>query len=131
MLTTSAIYISLSGLLILVLASTSFRPRLSKKIGLGDAGNKDLMVAMRCQANNAEYMPITLLLLAVAEVNGASHILLHIAGVTFVAARAWHAWGFMRSNGLMSAGRYYGTLINFSIIIFLAAINMLLAFKLI
>lgn len=129
MLSVSAIYIALCGLLVIALSTLSISVRQSTSIGLGSGGNRKLEAAMRCQGNNAEYIPVTLLLLAAAELNGASATLLHAAGAAFVFSRIWHAQGFMAKPGTKSAGRFYGTLITWLVITFLAAVNLLLSFK--
>lgn len=104
----SAFYTSLLALLMLVLAYQVVKQRLRHKSGLGHQ-NDDLMVAGRAHANAAEYIPITLLLMVIAELNGANPTVLHISGVAFLVSRIIHAWGFKTSGGKTHFGRYWGT----------------------
>ena len=55
-------------------------------------------VAQRAQANFIEYVPIALLLLAVAESQGLTGWLLHTSGVILVLARLLHAWGLSKEQ---------------------------------
>lgn len=120
MIPVSAFYIALTSLLILYLAYLVVRQRLSFKIGLQDGGNDGLSIAMRAHANAIETAVPTLLLMAAAELNGAPLWMIHLCGVAFVASRTFHAYGFTVSKGTMHAGRYYGTLITWVVIILLS-----------
>lgn len=124
----SAFYTSLLALLMLVLAYQVVKQRLRHKSGLGHQ-NDDLMVAGRAHANAAEYIPITLLLMVIAELNGANPTVLHISGVAFLVSRVIHAWGFKASSGKTHFGRYWGTLINWVVILWLCAVNLLLSWR--
>ena len=91
MLPITALYASLLAALVMVLAALVVAIRKSQKIGLGDAGNQDLQVRIRAHANALENIPLALILLALAELNGLSPILLHLAGLTLLvlAYRHW------------------------------------------
>ena len=43
--------------------------------------------------NATEYIPITMLLLVMAEVNGTPLWIIHLLGITFVIGRLMHAYG--------------------------------------
>ena len=122
----SAFYTSLLALLMLLLAYQVVKQRLRHKSGLGHQTD-ELMVAGRAHANAAEYIPITLLLMVIAELNGANPTVLHISGVAFLVSRVIHAWGFKASGGKTHFGRYWGTLINWVVILWLCAVNLLLS----
>jgi uncharacterized membrane protein YecN with MAPEG domain len=64
--------------------------------------------AARVQANFAEYVPLAVVLLVLAELASLPTPALHVAGVTLVASRLLHAWGLSHSPG-RSFGRFYGT----------------------
>ncbi len=49
-------------------------------------------------ANFAEYVPLALLLLAMAEIRGASPLWLHIGGVALLIGRVAHAIGVSRPH---------------------------------
>ena len=122
----TALYGSLLGFLLLHLAYTVIMCRQTHKSGLGHTNN-ELLIVGRNHANAAEYIPITLILFALAELNGAVNSLLHVIGCVLIAARLLHAWGFKISKGKTHMGRYWGTLMTFLCIILLAFINLYLS----
>lgn len=89
----AALYGALAGLLFMALTLGVFQARTRARVMIGDGGNKPLLRASRAHANFAEYAPITLLLLALAEMTGAPAWLLHVAGIALLAGRAAHAFG--------------------------------------
>lgn len=97
--------------------------RRSLKIGIGDGENKILNRAIRMQGNFIEQTPITLILLAIFEMNGGSPLMLHICGGVFVASRAIHAMGISRSAGV-TWQRKYGSLGTYLVILTLALSNI-------
>lgn len=105
----SAFYAAVIALMMLGLAYrvTGFRRRDS--IGLGEAGSRDLQVAVRAHANLVEYAPLFLLLLFIGEINGVGVSWLHGAGLLFVLSRFAHAWGLTESSGGVHPGRLFGT----------------------
>lgn len=124
----SAFYTSLLAILMLVLAYQVVKQRMRHKSGLGHT-HDDLLVAGRNHANAAEYIPITLLLLIIAELNGANPTVLHVSGVAFLLSRLAHAWGFQSSKGKTHGGRYWGTLVNWVVILWLCSVNLLLSWR--
>ncbi|NNF17995.1 MAG: MAPEG family protein, partial [Gammaproteobacteria bacterium] len=92
---------------------------------LGDGGNKDILHAMRLQANLVEYAPISLLLLLFLELNLLTRLWLHVFGLIFLVARLLHVWGFGRRSGV-STGRVLGTMLTWLNIIAMAVINAFL-----
>lgn len=115
----TAIYAALLALLLLFLALRVVLLRRKYKVGIGSNQNKELARAIRVHANALEYVPITLLMLAIAEVNGVNNYIVNGAGMTLVLARVLHAYGFSRSAGV-SFGRFYGTLLSWLTIIALS-----------
>lgn len=122
----TAFYASICALLLLYLAYGVVRFRQSQKKGLGH-DTKELLIAGRNHANAAEYMPIALLLLALAEINGAATNLLHMLGLVFVAARFAHAYGFKKGLGKVHMARFHGTLFTWISIFALALVNLWLS----
>lgn len=90
-------YAALLGLLFMVLSVRTLRARRRLKIAVGDAGNPEMLRAMRVHANFAEYVPFALLLLWFVEQRGAGGTLLHAAGSLLVAGRVLHAYGVSRA----------------------------------
>ena len=72
------IYAAILALIFVALSVQTLRLRRKLKIAIGDAGNEAMLRAMRVHANFAEYVPSCLLLLMLAEMQGAHHYLLHI-----------------------------------------------------
>ena len=107
--TISALYAGLCGLLLLGLAVLVVARRRSAKIGIGVRDDRELERRVRAHGNAAEYVPIALLLLLVAELSGLGGTWLHAAGIGLVVARVAHAWGLTNSAGT-SPGRFVGTL---------------------
>ncbi|MGB1236236.1 MAG: MAPEG family protein [Planktomarina sp.] len=98
--------------------------RRKNKIGLGDDGNKGLMKRMRAQSNFVETVPLALILLILIELNGQSHILVHVLGAMLLAGRVVHAVGFSARPPKMR-WRSAGMLLTLSAI-FIAAWALLL-----
>lgn len=121
----TALYGALLGFLMLYLAFDVVKYRQRHKSGLGHK-HDDLLVTGRNHANATEYIPIILILIGLAELNGASNAILHIFGALFLFARVIHAWGFKVSKGMTHTGRYWGTVITFLCLIALGLLNLYL-----
>jgi uncharacterized protein len=124
----TALYAGLLGLLYLVLCGFVVAQRRRARVGLGTGGDTSLERAVRVHGNFAEYAPIFLVLLLVAELGGAASGLLHGLGIAFVLARLGHAFGLGRSSGT-SQGRFFGTLVSWVAILVLAILNVWQAFS--
>ena len=123
MLPITSLYAAILALLLLKLAFGVIKIRQFHKSGLGYE-HKDLLLAGRTHANATEYVPISLILLAIAELNGVPGIMLHIPGIVLVVARIGHARGFKLGSGGAHPGRYLGTLLTWMVIAWLSFINI-------
>jgi len=88
-----------AGLFALLFAALSIRViarRRSTGVALGFAGRPDLERAIRAQANFAEYVPLSLILLLVGESAGLPAWALHLAGLSLLIGRVIHALGVSR-----------------------------------
>ena len=94
MLSITPLYAAPIGLLFLLLSVNVIRQRLALKVSVGDGGEKALIKAMRAQSNCAEYAPLTLLLIAMAELQGGPNWLIHMLGSLLLLGRLAHAYGF-------------------------------------
>lgn len=112
-------YAGLLALMILLLALRVVLYRRGVRIGLGDAGDRDLARRVRAHGNAIEYVPIALLLLLLLELQAIAPMWLHGFGIALVLARLLHAWGLSRSGG-PSIGRTYGTIITVLVIMAMA-----------
>jgi uncharacterized membrane protein YecN with MAPEG domain len=124
----TALYAGLCGVVLLALAARVIRLRWKLRVGIGDGGERPLHKAMRVHGNAAEYVPIALLLLLVAELDRSPSMLLHVCGATFVGARVLHAVGLSRSSGA-SWPRMAGTILTVLVIATLAVTNIAAFFR--
>ena len=86
--------------------------RRSGRVSLGDAGNPALLVRIRAQGNCAEYAPLGIVLLLLAELAGAAPALLHLSGLVLLEGRISHAWA-LSGRGRLGA-RTIGMLMTFT-----------------
>ncbi len=93
----TALYAAPIALVFLALSWRVIAYRRAHRLGLGDHGDKSLMKRMRAQANCAEYAPIGLLMLALAESLAAPVALLHLLGLLLLLGRVVHGYGFSAS----------------------------------
>lgn len=124
MLPITSFYAAILALFALKLAFNVIKMRQFHKEGLG-YGQKDLLLAGRIHANAMEYIPIGLILLGLAEINGIPHLFIHIAGASLLIARVMHAKGFKAGRGRTHPGRYWGTVTTWLVLVFLSLLNLL------
>ena len=89
----TALYAGLLLLLFLVLTARVLARRYKAQVVLGTGGDRLLERAVRVHANCAEYVPVFLVTLLVAELCGAPTVALHAAGVAMLAGRIAHGVG--------------------------------------
>lgn len=111
----TSIYAALIAVLFLTLSLRVVRYRREHRVSLGDAGDASLLKRMRAQANCAEYAPIGLILLLLVELQGAPGVLVHLLGLTLLAGRVLHAYGFSASPPKMAL-RAFGMMLTFVMI---------------
>lgn len=104
----TAFYAALAGLMLLALAGLVVRARWRYRTSLGVGSEPGMERSVRVHANFVEYVPLALVLMLLAELNGVAGTWLHGAGVLLLASRALHATGLSRTSG-RSFGRFYGT----------------------
>jgi uncharacterized protein len=119
----TALYAALCAFLVLALAVRIMVMRFRMRTGIGDGGDSRLARAIRIHGNAIEYVPIALVLLLVAELDGARPALLHGCGIVLVVARIAHALGLVRSPGL-SLGRGIGVTGTVGVITVLAVFDL-------
>ena len=89
----TALYAGLLAVLFVYLAARVIQLRREGRIAVGDGGNALLLRRMRVHANFAEYVPLALILMALAESLNTWAWLLHIFGAALLAGRISHAYG--------------------------------------
>lgn len=95
----AGLYAGLVALVYLALGVRVIVLRWRYRVGAGDGGERVLAKAIRVHGNAAEYVPLALVLLLLADLCGAPRALLHGCGIVFVAARLLHAFGLTRTSG--------------------------------
>lgn len=93
-----------AGLLALVFVVLSFRTigaRRAARVEIGDGSDRELLRRMRVHANFAEYVPIALILMALAETLKSGALLLHGIGLTLLVGRIVHAYALSQSPHIL------------------------------
>jgi uncharacterized protein len=90
----TALYGALNAIFNVLLANHVSTLRRRHKVTLGDA--PELTVAVRAHANNAEFVPLALVVMLLIELCGGNHALLHVYGGLLFAARIAHWFGLPR-----------------------------------
>ncbi|GAA5524457.1 inner membrane protein YecN [Microbulbifer aestuariivivens] len=129
MATVTAFYAALCALLILALAFRVVRFRRTAKVGLGSGGKHAANILIRAHANAVEYVPLALLLLLLAELNGLAASWLHVLGGTLVIARLLHVVGLSAGKGGYHPGRFWGTALTWAVILVLALVLLVETFR--
>jgi uncharacterized protein len=94
----TALYASLLVPLFILLSLRVIRTRRGRKVSIGDGQDQHMLRAMRVHANFAEYVPMSVLMMALAESTGVHHWLLHAAGGALIAGRLSHAYGVSQTT---------------------------------
>ena len=119
----TALYAGILALVVIALAINVTVYRVKLRISVGDGGNAQMLRMIRLHGNAVEYVPITLLLMLIYELNGGSHTVLHAAGFAMLAGRIVHAWGLSLSD-MPNRGRQIGQSLTWLTVIALAAMNL-------
>ncbi len=112
----------LIGVLAVLLTVNVGRLRTSKKIFLGDGGDKEMLSAIRAHANLIEFAPLVLLLIWAMH-GPFGHRTADILAIVFVVARGLHAGGML---GYIPYGRTIGA-IGTSVVLAWASIALIVA----
>ncbi len=92
------VYAGSLGLVFVYLSIRVIRARRQEQVALGDGDNPRLRRAMRVHANFAEYVPLALILIAFAELQGQPVVLVHTLGIALLVGRLIHAFGVSQEN---------------------------------
>ena len=84
------LFIAMSFYVIVTRAKTDFL--------VGDGDNARMLVAMRRHGNMAEYVPLALLMMGLAEMTGLGATWLHVCGIALIAGRMIHPFGVKEEN---------------------------------
>ena len=128
-LSITPLYAGVLGLLFAGLSLRVVRARQTFRVTLGDGGNRILMRRLRVQGNFAEYVPMVLLLMALAEVHGGIPAwALHGLGIVLLAGRAIHAYGVSQEPETITV-RIFGMALTMTALITAALVNTGLALR--
>ena len=124
---TSTLVTSVISLWLLVLSARVIALRgvtFLKFLSFNNYGDEALTRAIRAQGNLIEYAPIFLILIIIAEYNGAHPHMLYMSSSLFIIARLMHgvAFGFMKYSPFLRIG---GTLLTFLSIMIVAVSNII------
>ena len=114
-----AIWLLILSARVIALRGVSFL----KFFSFNNFGEEALQRAVRAQGNLIEYAPIFLILLFIAEYNGAHPHMLYMTATLFMIARLMHgvAFGFMKYSPFLRVG---GTFLTFLCILILSISNI-------
>lgn len=112
----AGIYAGAGAILLVVLSALVVAARVRARVSLGDGGDPALEKTVRAQGNFVEYAPLGLLLILLAELQGAPAPVLHGLGLALLAGRVLHAWGITRRNE-SNPGRWLGTVLTFGMLL--------------
>ena len=105
----TVIYGGLLGLLFLLLSFWVVKRRAQFKVMIGEGEAPEMLSAIRAHGNFAEYVPLTLLLMALCELAGVGALWLHLGGGLLLAGRILHAIGIQIPKA-PNKPRLFGTL---------------------
>ena len=106
-----------------LLSVNVIRARRQHKVGIGTGQNTSVERAMRVHANFAEYVPFSLLLITLLELNKASHLLLIALCSLLLVGRLVHAIGVSMENERF-VYRVSGMVMTFIVILIAAVANV-------
>ncbi len=100
-MTITPVYAALATLLFVFLSFRVIGMRRSDRISLGDGDNKQMGKRIRVHGNFAEYAPLALLLMLMAEMQNASLWSLHLIGASLLIGRILHAYAISQTPQVM------------------------------
>ncbi len=117
----TALYASLLALFMCWLSKNVIKVRRKHKVLYADGGVDALILVRSAQQNAFEYIPISLILLALLEYNSQQPWLVHVLGILLCAARVIHARAILSEN---IPARVKGMKLTFAVIAILAITNI-------
>ncbi|MEZ8938262.1 MAPEG family protein [Vibrio alginolyticus] len=118
----TALYANILAILIIWLAVQVIKQRRLNQIAYADGEVEALQIARSAQSNATEYIPITLILMALLEFNSVYPTWIHLTGIIFVIGRVIHAKGILKKD---LKKRIRGMQVTFLVILSLVVLNMI------
>lgn len=125
MLTVTSVTAAILALFYVYLSIRIIHLRRQLHVSLGDGGHQDISLAIRAHGNFSEYVPISLILLACAELNQANRIILVLLALAVITGRAFHARAFLSTSHHFRY-RKTGMVLTFNSIVLLSIYNFVL-----
>ena len=122
----TALYASLLAFVFLVLSLRTIGARRAARVEIGDGSDRELLRRMRVHANFAEYVPLALVLMALAESLRLQAPWLHAAGAVLLAGRILHAYALSQTPHILRL-RVLGMMATLTAIIATAAACLVLS----
>lgn len=91
----TALYASLLAILMIWLSIQVIKQRRSNQVAYADGGVEGLQIARSAHGNAVDYIPITIILMALVEYNGAPVLWVHAMGIAFLIGRVLHSQGIL------------------------------------
>ena len=114
------LYAGLLAIFFVLLSAYVILGRRTGRVSHGDGGDDGLLKRMRLHGNFAEYAPFALLLLLLAELQGAPVWALHLLGLMLLAGRVLHAIGMGVTPQVLIL-RQVGMILTFGMILLTAS----------
>ncbi len=100
--------------------------RRAAQVEIGDGADRELLRRMRVHANCAEYLPVALVMMGLAESVGAPALVLHGIGAALLTGRLLHAYALSQTPHILPL-RVLGMVLTFTAIGIGAATGLLYA----
>ena len=125
----TALYGALNGILNIILAARVSRARGEHGVSLGEGktDQKALLVAIRAHGNNAEFVPLAIVMLLLAELCGGHPVVLHVMGGLLLLGRIAHPIGLPRRAP--NPFRFGGTALTWGVVMAAAGYTLYLRFQ--
>jgi uncharacterized membrane protein YecN with MAPEG domain len=94
--TVTALYGALNAIFNIYLAFNVSQARGKHKVSVGTGDSPELLLVSRIHSNNAEFVPLAIVMLLIAELLGGSSAILHTCGGLLLFARVAHMIGMPR-----------------------------------
>lgn len=117
------VYAALATLFFVFLSARVILMRRTVRVALGDGGDRSLLRRQRVHGNFAEYVPLAVILMTLAELQGAPASALHLVGVILIGGRLIHAYGVSREQEVIRI-RVYGMVLTFTALVSGALLNL-------
>ncbi|MGF1750027.1 MULTISPECIES: MAPEG family protein [Vibrio] len=118
----TALYASLLAVLMIWLSVKVIQQRRTNQVAYADGGVEGLQIARSAQGNAIDYIPITVILMALVEFNGAPLLWVHTMGCMFIIGRVIHARGILSKK---FKGRVLGMQLTLAVMVGLIISNLL------